>query len=142
MLDSSKRISGIYEPVGGTFRRTVYAGVFSYIFNQMIRREYVVTMPGTTGLECFEDKGFSITPLFVSDTIGSWNELETVDFLDDTVSLNPLVGEVERSYITALAMSRSTGGKEQRIIILGDADCLSNGEISIGRKEVAAANYS
>ena len=80
MLDSSKRISGIYEPVGGTFRRTVYSGVFSYIFNQMIRREYVVTMPGTTGLECFEDKGFSITPLFVSDTIGSWNELETVDF--------------------------------------------------------------
>ena len=46
----------------------------------MIRREYVVTMPGTTGLECFEDKGFSITPLFVSDTIGSWNELGTVDF--------------------------------------------------------------
>ena len=121
---------------------TKEAGAFSYIFNQMIRREYVVTMPGTTGLECFEDKGFSITPLFVSDTIGSWNELETVDFLDDTVSLNPLVGEVERSYITALAMSRSIGGKEQRIIILGDADCLSNGEISIGRKDVAAANYS
>ena len=66
---------------------TKEAGEFSYIFNQMIRREYVVTMPGTTGLECFEDKGFSITPLFVSDTIGSWNELETVDFLDDTVSL-------------------------------------------------------
>ena len=67
----------------------------------------------------------------------NWKQLI---FLDDTVSLNPLVGEVERSYITALAMSRSTGGKEQRIIILGDADC--NGEISIGRKEVAAANYS
>ena len=141
MLDSSKRISGIYEPVGGTFRRTVYAGVFSYIFNQMIRREYVVTMPGTTGLECFEDKGFSITPLFVSDTIGSWNELETVDFLDDTVSLNPSVGEVERSYVTALAMSRPMGGKEQRIIILGDADCLSNGEISIDRKDISAVNY-
>ncbi len=69
----------------------------------------------------------------------NWKQLI---FLDDTVSLNPLVGEVERSYITALAMSRSMGGKEQRIIILGDADCLSNGEISIGRKEVAAANYS
>lgn len=121
---------------------TKEAGEFSYIFNQMIRREYVVTMPGTTGLECFADKGFSITPLFVSDTIGSWNELETVDFLDDTVSLNPSIGEVERSYVTALAMSRPMGGKEQRIIILGDADCLSNGEISIGRKDVAAANYS
>ncbi|MFR4036748.1 MAG: hypothetical protein ACLTZT_02470 [Butyricimonas faecalis] len=114
--------------------------VFIY-FDQMIRKEYVVTMPGTTGLECFEDKGFSITPLFVSDTIGSWNELETVDFLDDTVSLNPSVGEVERSYVTALAMSRPMGGKEQRIIILGDADCLSNGEISIDRKDISAVNY-
>ena len=56
----------------------------------------------------------------------NWKQLI---FLDDTVSLNPLVGEVERSYITALAMSRSTGGKEQRIIILGDADCLSNGDV-------------
>ena len=120
---------------------TKEAGEFSYIFNQMIRKEYVVTMPGTTGLECFEDKGFSITPLFVSDTIGSWNELETVDFLDDTVSLNPSVGEVERSYVTALAMSRPMGGKEQRIIILGDADCLSNGEISIDRKDISAVNY-
>lgn len=39
----------------------------------------------------------------------NWKQLI---FLDDTVSLNPLVGEVERSYITALAMSRSMGGKE------------------------------
>ena len=67
--------------------------------------------------------------------------METVDFLDDTVSLNPSVGEVERSYVTALAMSRPMGGKEQRIIILGDADCLSNGEISIDRKDISAVNY-
>ena len=33
------------------------------------------------------------------------------------------------------------GGKEQRIIILGDADCLSNGEISIDRKDISAVNY-
>lgn len=32
---------------------TKEAGEFSYIFDQMIRKEYVVTMPGTTGLECF-----------------------------------------------------------------------------------------
>ena len=84
---------------------TKEAGEFSYIFDQMIRKEYVVTMPGTTGLECFEDKGFSITPLFVSDTIGSWNELETTDFVDDTVRLNPAIGEVEKSYPTIVALS-------------------------------------
>ena len=77
----------------------------------------------------------------MSDTISSWNEVETTDFLDDTVRLNPAAGEVERSYPTVLALSRQMGDKEQRIVILGDADCLSNGEISISRKDVPAANY-
>ena len=83
-----------------------------------------------------------MTPLFVSDTVGSWNEVETTDFVDDTVRFNPAAGEVERSYPTALALSRKIGDKEQRIVVFGDADCLSNGEISIGRKDVPAANYS
>ena len=42
----------------------------------------------------------------------NWKQLI---FLDDTVSLNPLGGEVERSYITALAMSRSMGGKNSAL---------------------------
>ncbi len=41
-----------------------------------------------------------------------------------------------------VALSRNVGDKEQKIIILGDADCLSNGEISISRKKVRASNYS
>ena len=44
--------------------------------------------------------------------------------------------------MTALALSRKVGDKEQKIVILGDADCISNGEISISRKNVRAANYS
>ena len=123
-------------------RPTKEAKDIAYVFETLYRREYVVTMPGSTALEYTEDKGFQVTPLFVSDTIGSWNEVETTDFLDDTVRMNPAVGEVERSYPTVLALSRQVGDKEQRILILGDADCLSNGEISIGRKDVPAANYS
>ena len=123
-------------------RPTKEAQDIAYIFETLYRREYVVTMPGATALEYTEDKGFKVTSLFVSDTIGSWNEVETTDFLDDTVRMNPAVGEVERSYPTVLALSRQVGDKEQRILVLGDADCLSNGEISIGRKDVPAANYS
>ena len=108
----------------------------------MIKREYVVTMPGCTGLEYTRDKGFNVTPLFTSDTVNCWNELETTDFVDDTVKLNPEAGEIEKIYTTALALTRKVGEKEQKIIILGDADCLSNGEISISRKGVRASNYS
>ena len=123
-------------------RPTKEADSIAYAFGVMYRREYVATMPGCTGLEYSADKGFAITPLFVSDTVGSWNEVETTDFVDDTVRFNPAAGEVERSYPTALALSRKIGDKEQRIVVFGDADCLSNGESRIGRKDVPAANYS
>lgn len=123
-------------------RPTAEAGELSYEFKNMIDRERVLTMPGCMGLEYAEDKGFRVTPLFVSDTVGGWNEVETTDFVDDTVRLNSAVGEVERKHVTALALSREVGNKQQKIVILGDADCISNGEISISRKNVRAANYS
>ena len=135
------KVSENFDPDFIIARPTKEAQDIAYIFETLYRREYVVTMPGSTALEYTEDKGFKVTPLFVSDTIGSWNEVETTDFLDDTVRLNLAAGEVERSYPTVLALSRQMGDKEQRIVILGDADCLSNGEISISRKDVPAANY-
>jgi ABC-2 type transport system permease protein len=121
---------------------TKEAREFSYILNNVARWEYVITMPSTTGLHYVTNKGFTVTPLLVSDTTGSWNEVETTDFMDDTIHLNSAVGEIESSYVTALALSRKIGEKEQKIILLGDADCISNGEISIRRKNIQASNYS
>jgi ABC-2 type transport system permease protein len=99
-------------------------------------------MPGSVGLSYETNKGFEVTPLMVSDTLDSWNELETTNFIDDTVRVNSAIGEVIKSYPTALALSRQIAGKEQKIIVMGDADCLSNGEISIQRSKVQAANYN
>jgi ABC-2 type transport system permease protein len=114
----------------------------SYIHELMLERGNVVTMPGCVGLEFSTGKGFEVFPLLVSDTTGGWNELETTDFVDDTARLNPAAGEVERSYPTALALTRLVNGREQRVLIAGDADCLSNGEISIQRPRVPAANFN
>jgi ABC-2 type transport system permease protein len=122
-------------------RPTSEAGKLIYVYGEMRKRQRVVTMPGAVGLEYTKDKGFDAIPLFVSDS-ATWNEMETTNFIDDTVKLNPAAGEVQKSYVTGLALSRKVGNKEQKIIILGDADCISNGEISIGRQGVAAANYS
>ncbi|MDR2131143.1 MAG: Gldg family protein [Odoribacteraceae bacterium] len=113
----------------------------SYRYDQMYRDERVVTMPGCVGLAYSEERGFKVIPLMRSDTIESWNELETTDFIDDTVRLNPAIGEVVKSYPTALALSRQVNGKEQKVIIIGDADCISNGEITRGRAKVLASNY-
>jgi ABC-2 type transport system permease protein len=114
----------------------------SYIHEIMYDRQNVVTMPGCVALEYTTDKGFNVIPLLTSDTTGGWNELETTDFVDDTVRVNPAIGEEVRAYPTALALTRQVNGKEQRILITGDADCLSNGEISIQRQRVPAANFN
>lgn len=114
----------------------------AYVFEGLLEKNRCVTMPGCTGLTYSEGKGFQVIPMLVSDSVGSWNELETTNFVDDSVSLNPAIGEVEKSYPTALALSRTIGGKEQKIVILGDADCISNGEVSIYRKTVKASNFA
>jgi ABC-2 type transport system permease protein len=120
---------------------TKEAGDISYIYQQMYKSKRVVTMPGAVGLEYAKDKGFDVTTLFRSDSAG-WNEVETTDFIDDTARLHPAAGEVQKAYATGLALSRKVGGKMQKIVVLGDADCISNGEISISRNGVPASNYS
>ena len=73
--------------------------------------------------------------------IGSWNELKTTDFIDEIATYNPKQGELGGPVTTALALTRKVGGKEQRIMILGDADCFSNGELSRSRTGIQSQNF-
>ena len=118
------------------------ADSIAYDFGTMYRNNFVIVANGVSGLRQLENKGYKITELFKTDTLGSWNELETVDFVDDTIRLNPLVGEIEQSYPTMVALAREVNGKEQRIILSGDADCISNGELMGSRKGIRASNFS
>lgn len=114
----------------------------SYPFGYLFRR--FIPMPSCVGLDysLAPEKGFEVTTLFTSDTLNTWNEVETTNFIDDPVVLNPEAGEKEDIYATGIALSREMNGKEQRIIILGDADCISNAEHSIKRKGIPAYNYA
>ncbi len=103
-------------------------------------RNLHITMPGTSVLAYDEDKGYEVTPLFVSPGKGFWNELETTDFLDEKPTVNPTIGEEEKSYPLIVALNREIAGKEQRIVISGDADCFSNGEVSASRLGVIPGN--
>ena len=112
-----------------------------YYFGAILDQGYCVTMPSASALTYGEDKGFKLTPLFETDSL-VWNELQTTDFVDDSVSLDVASGEVQQKYITSVALTRQVGEREQRIIILGDADCISNGELSMGRAGIRSANYT
>ena len=127
-------------------RPTKEAAEFAYQLKDMYRYEYVATMPSAVGLDLsgVSDSDFKMTVLLVTDSLRKvWNEVENTDFVDEIPVMNPDKGEIELNQVpTMVALSRNVGNKEQKIIILGDADCLSNGEISISRKGVQASNYS
>ena len=99
-------------------------------------------MPGAVGLDYTTDKGFRVQPILTTADSGCWNEpsVQRASELKDPLSLG--TGIVGQAYPTALALDRQSGGKEQRIIILGDADCISNAELMMFRKGIDASNYS
>lgn len=120
---------------------TKEAGEMIYWFDNMIKYGQVIVTPSAAGLEYSTDKGYSVTPLFLTDSL-VWNELETTNFVDDTARLNDKIGEVQQRYATGLALMRKIGDKDQKIMIFGDADCISNGELGMGRKGIQADNFS
>ena len=114
----------------------------AYQFRILRVYEYCASMPSTMGLDYTKaaEKGWTVTELFRTDSLW-WNEKQTTDFVDEVPAYNPEKGEVLQSWPTAISMSRKVGDKEQKVIVLGDADCISNGELSIGRRGIPAQNY-
>lgn len=114
-----------------------------YQLRMMRNRDYVVTMPGAGALSYNTNYGFDVTELFVTDTSGNiWNETGEINYMNQ-VEMNPESGEHQLNAApVALALSRDINNKKQKIVITGDADCISNGEISIARTDLSAANYN
>ncbi|NML21163.1 ABC transporter permease subunit [Pseudoflavitalea sp. G-6-1-2] len=83
-------------------------------------------MHGVSGLLYNKDSGFTATPLFSTIPNRSWQKIGKL-VLD---SVPPVFNEQEgdqkeNSYNTALQLTRQKNGKEQRIVIAGDADFMS-----------------
>lgn len=121
----------------------------SLAFETMDKRRQLVAMTNASGLYQAEDKGYTVTPILQTtdtmryvDTTVTWNETETIDFVNDSAIVHPQAGEKLGTYNTAVAVSRKVGKKEQRIMIVGDADCISNGGLSPQTRRYPVANFS
>lgn len=114
----------------------------SYRFAGMYKYSKTVSMLGAIGLDCTgcNNKGFKATPIFKTYKKDTWNELETTDFVDDTVSINTQIGEVRNIYTMGTALTRNINNKEQRIMIIGDADWMSNEGLHKSYKKVKSLN--
>lgn len=122
---------------------TEAAKALAPIYERMLERRQWVGMVISAGLVQSEDKGFKVTPVLQTvDTMKTWNELQTIDFVNDSATVDVASGEKEGVFNPALALTRKVGKKEQRIMILGDADCISNGGMTPPYRRYGVANFS
>ena len=131
-----------YLPSIITAQLTDQAAAQSPSYAQLKGWRGTIVMPDVSPLQYVTGKEYDIKPIAVTRPQGSWNELETTDFLDGELSLNEAIGEREQSYPVVLSLTREKGGKEQRIVITGDADCISNAELANGRNGMFAINFN
>lgn len=116
-----------------------FSGTFAYLDN----RGYKVTAPGSAGIRIIEDKGFHTATIVVTDSTTCWNELQVEDFENEIIEFNPEKGEIDCQGVPiVMVLLRKVGDKEQKIVVMGNADCISNGEFSKARNGVQAANYN
>lgn len=125
-------------------KATKESGKLTFGFkDDFTRYKLRVSMPGCVALTAFDTKdGFQYTPMLETDAQGVWIEKEQTDLKENTVECNASAEEKEQTYITAYALSRPMKDKEQRIIISGDADCLSNTELTISREGYMSGNFN
>ena len=129
-----------YSPDFIVSRATTEAEHLSYFLGG--GEHFKVTMPGAVALSYRAGMGYDVIPLLVTNPSGVWNEQDSFDFVEETPELNPTRGEAENAYPTGIALIRLVNGRQQRIMILGDADCIGNGEISYNRPGLPAANFN
>ncbi|MCI1779475.1 MAG: Gldg family protein [Bacteroidales bacterium] len=89
---------------------------------------------------------YVVTPSVAAINYSGVKDFQTIPMLEcgrDTLCwLNNNGKKTAGRFVTCLALRRKTASGVQKIMVLGDADCLTNGEISIQRKNVKASNYS
>lgn len=108
---------------------TAFAATFSKIL--AIRRAdgLIVSMPGATAVAYDSNGAFKVRPLLFTDGNKSWLRKNKYVVDSANVAFSAAGGDIRNSFPTVVALTRTINGREQRIIVSGDADFMSNTEL-------------
>jgi len=99
-------------------------------YHALIKRQATITLPGAMRISEQGQSLFAVTPLLTTkDSTNSWNTLKEIR-PDSVPKFSSQSGDTHGAFTTAVALTRQMGGNQQRIIVVGDADFMSNGEFS------------
>ena len=116
---------------------TSTAAALSKDLTNAFRDSTPIAMNGVAGLTYNPKGAYIIKPLLITDATTTWNKKGRLVVDSAAVTFSAKDGDQKGSVPTALALTRKINGKEQRIIITGDADFLSTAEMGRG----GVANY-
>ena len=90
----------------------------------------IVSMPNAGALSYSPNGMFNVHPLLMSDPQSSWLKKGKVVLDSAAFEFDPVAGDQQGSFPTALMLTRKGSTKEQRIIVTADADFFSNMELN------------
>ncbi|MFD2554181.1 Gldg family protein [Sphingobacterium tabacisoli] len=132
-------------------RATAEGAALNSFFQSINDRRFFIGMENAASLIPLADKGFVLKPILRTDsvklysspdTLQTWNELETRDFVNDSVRCNPAIGEQIAWHTTAMGATRDVAGKQQRVFVLSDAGTVSNGGLNPVTRRWPTSNFS
>lgn len=119
-------VQAFFSPEAETYKLSFYDGA-------------MVMLPGVAGLAYQHTGPYKKQPILISNIKLSWKKTGTFD-LKDKIVFDPS-REQKASYPVALAITRNVAKKEQRIMVLGDADFMSNVEVSRTSPQVVNPSF-
>ncbi|MGF7080390.1 Gldg family protein [Mucilaginibacter sp. UYCu711] len=84
-----------------------------------------VKMPSVMGLNYRPSNSYRVKPLLMTDAKITWNKKGKAVLDSAAIEYSAVDGDDHSSISTVLALTRNVNGKEQRIIVAGDADFLT-----------------
>ncbi|MFD0761313.1 Gldg family protein [Lutibacter aestuarii] len=106
-------------------------------FGFTLNSDDIISFSGAMGILKIEDSLFNFKPILKTDSTKVWNKLEAINLQTDTLKFNP---DIERKLEipVAVALTRTIENKLQKIMVIGDADFMSNKEL--GRFNLSTKN--
>lgn len=102
------------------------------------REDDPVVLTGAVALTLLEDAPFKASPILVADRNTAWRGASAAPSFEDTAH-EPATGRLTSNTL-AYALTRTVSGKEQRIMVIGDADFMSLAELSRERADLPTNN--
>lgn len=116
------------------------ADSLGYFYRRESLWGHKIYMPTCLAVDYSQAGQYGFKAESVLETGDAWIEKQSTDLVDGDFTYDESSGEQAGTYSTLVHLSRQIDGKEQRIVVSGDADCISNGELSIRRP--GGANYA